>query len=116
MTLDELRQIENGARDDEGFVRSARHSINEIAALRKADRTIPGVVPFRTGYSSGITSLSNIAERYLCSVVTDMLPEILRLAEMRMEAEIRKRQIRGKMRREQLNVYLSEPVIDEDLP
>jgi hypothetical protein len=116
MTLDELRQIENSAVDDESFVSTARHAIERISSLRRADAKVLGRVPFETGWNACIKEMPFLAEKHLKQVVTDLMPEILRLAEMRLEAEARTRQIRGKMRRQQLKVFLSDPTAAPEAP
>lgn len=88
MTFDELKQIDSEARSAEYKARTAKEAAQQIGKIRRDHMPeIAGIkVPFDCGWSSG-RSLNAEAANAIEQATLDLLPDILRLAELRLEAK-----------------------------
>lgn len=88
MTFDELKQIDSEAQSAEWAASAAKEAAQKIGNIRRA--RMPELadvkVPFDTEWSSG-RSLSGEAAEAVRQATLDLLPDILRLAELRLEAK-----------------------------
>lgn len=88
MTFDELKQIDSEARSAEYKARTAKEAAQQIGKIRRDH--MPEIadikVPFDSGWSSS-RSLNAEAANAIEQATLDLLPDILRLAELRLEAK-----------------------------
>lgn len=88
MTFDELKQIDSAARSAEYKASSAKSAAQQIGKIRRDSiLELEDVkVPFETSWNSN-RSLNDEAANAIKQATLDLLPDILRLAEMRLEAK-----------------------------
>lgn len=109
MTFDELKQIDNAAQSAEWAASTAKEAAQKIGNIRRAhmpDRA-DVKVPFDTEWSSG-RSLSGEAAEAVRQATLDLLPDILRLAELRLEAKHKYQTALARAKRQQIADFLGE--------
>lgn len=109
MTLDELKQIEQQARDA-GYKRSqAQEAARKLAGLRTSETPVctKDLIQRMASYGWG----SDTARHAFLTVLDECQSDMLRIAEMRLEALARAMSQRERMLRAQLAEFLGEPCV-----
>src|SRR5690606_35197342 len=107
MTLDELQQIDSAARAAEWAASTAKEAAQQIGSIRREH--VPELadvkVPFDTGWNSG-RNLNDEAAEAVRQATLDLLPDILRLAELRLEAKHKYQSMLARAKRQQIADFL----------
>jgi len=110
MTYDELAQIKRDAEIAGRASTLAKLTAEEIGEVRRSH--LPEIdeveLPFSCGWRSG-RRLGGDATAAVKQATLDLLPDILRLAEMRLEAESRHQSALARARNAQVADFLGEP-------
>jgi len=109
MTFDELKQIRDEARSAEWKADSAKSAAQKIGNIRRDH--MPEIedvkLPFDTGWNTS-RSMSDEAANAIKQAVLDLLPDILRLAELRLEATHKHQSTLARARNAQVADFLGE--------
>lgn len=109
MTFDELKQIKDDATRQANSAGSAKRSAQSVRDNRlNLPATDDIIIPFKTSWNGISQPLTYEAQEAVKQAVFDMLPDILRLAEMRLEAVQKHHAARAKALEAQLSAYLGE--------
>ena len=109
MTFDELKAINEEATRAAWKASNKKGCAEDIGKIRR--EALPSIgdmtTPFNCGYSSG-RHMTDEAKEAVKQATLDLLPDILRLAEMRLEAEGRRLSALARAKQEQLRSYLGD--------
>lgn len=109
MTFDELTQIRDEAKRAEWDASSAKSAAHAIGVIRREQ--MPELkdvqLPYSTSYGSG-RSTNEEAAQAVKQATLDLLPDILRLAELRLEAKHKHRSTLARAKNAQVADFLGE--------
>jgi len=109
MTLDELKKIDSDAKNSKCRAEELRNASQMLASVRNADPRKPITELIGTMASSywGY-GYQMVARNELIRALDELLPEALRIAELRLEARARAESTRGRALTEQVRSFFDE--------
>lgn len=109
MTFDELKQIDSAAKSAEWAASSAKSAAQQVGKIRRdhMPELADVKVPFDTGWNSN-RSLNDAAGDAVRQATLDLLPDILRLAELRLEAKHKHQSTLARAKNAQVADFLGE--------
>lgn len=115
MTFDELKKIRDEAQSAEWGASRAKSASHEIGTIRRS-HSMPElddvVIPFTDGYGTN-RRLSKEAANEVRQATLDLLPDILRLAELRLDAKRKHQSTLAHAKNTQVADFLGEPPCDD---
>lgn len=108
MKLEELVRIDNAARSAESAAKTLRYHASVLARVRTAESGDDMIAKVITGIGDGWGKFDDTPRVVVRQVLAEQLGDILRIAELRLEAQARANSAKHRLLSEQVRSFFDE--------